>query len=226
MTNLVVKSATPSCTSEKGKPWQSYIETTFNIQRRMADHHFARAQSWTELVAAHDRFVEDYNGQAHWAHRERGDGRRSPQEVLGWVSGVRYRTEELRRAFFSSQFVRVLDSLGYTRFWNWRIYKEEGLAKREAALWLSAESLTVEHGREPLSRYDVKYLPGTGKLRAITRPRLFETSYVLPQLRLFELGEAGWLKALELDEYAPRKPRRLQALQDSLFPFLAGVGGA
>lgn len=30
---------------ERGKPWQSYIETTFNIQHRMADwHYFARAQ--------------------------------------------------------------------------------------------------------------------------------------------------------------------------------------
>lgn len=28
---------------ERGKPWQSYVETTFNIQRRLADHHFQRA---------------------------------------------------------------------------------------------------------------------------------------------------------------------------------------
>ena len=30
---------------ESGRPWQSYIETTFNIQRRMADFHFAKAES-------------------------------------------------------------------------------------------------------------------------------------------------------------------------------------
>ena len=30
---------------DRGKPWQSYIETTFNIQRRMADFHFAGAES-------------------------------------------------------------------------------------------------------------------------------------------------------------------------------------
>jgi putative transposase len=45
---------------EKGKPWQSFIETTFNIQRRMADYHFARAESWRELVEAHARWKEDY----------------------------------------------------------------------------------------------------------------------------------------------------------------------
>lgn len=39
----------------KRQAWQSYIETTFNVQRRMADWHFAQAKSWAELLAAHDR---------------------------------------------------------------------------------------------------------------------------------------------------------------------------
>jgi putative transposase len=30
---------------ERGRPWQSYVETTFNIQRRMADWHFARRRA-------------------------------------------------------------------------------------------------------------------------------------------------------------------------------------
>src|ERR671911_733772 len=107
---------------ERGRPWQSYIETAFNVQRRMADWHFAKAGSWADLVDAHERFVEDYNAQEHWAHREREDGRRSPAEVLGFVSGVRHGEEELARAFFSARFVRVLDSLGYARFRNWRLY--------------------------------------------------------------------------------------------------------
>jgi putative transposase len=46
---------------ERGRPWQNYVETTFNVQRRMADWHFSKAESWPELVAAHERFVEDYN---------------------------------------------------------------------------------------------------------------------------------------------------------------------
>ena len=67
-------------------------------------------------MEAHDRFVEDYNAQAHFAHRGRDDGRRSPREMLGFASGVRHREEELGRVFFSARFVRVLDSLGYARF--------------------------------------------------------------------------------------------------------------
>src|SRR5215208_2739184 len=85
---------------EKGKPYQNYSETTFNIQRRMADHYFAEAESWEELVVAHDRWVEDYNAQRHFAHEDREDGRRSPVEVLSFLSGLlRYHSEDLKRAF-------------------------------------------------------------------------------------------------------------------------------
>ncbi len=40
---------------ERRQPWQSFIETTFNIQKRMADHHFLKARSWEDLVEEHDR---------------------------------------------------------------------------------------------------------------------------------------------------------------------------
>jgi hypothetical protein len=205
---------------ERGRPWQNYAETTFAIQERMADHHFGLAESWPELVGAHERWVHDYNHQDHWAHLGREDGRRSPMEVLGWLSEVRYRPEDLERAFFSSRFTRVLDGLGYARFRHWRLYGEEGLAKKEAALWLQEESLTLEYRGQPLSRYEVALEGGTEELRAVARPTLFERGYVLSQGRLFPLGvlgKDGWLKALKLDGYAPRKPSRPQALQGVLF---------
>ena len=212
---------------ERGKPWQNYAETTFAIQQRMADHHFGRAESWSELVAAHERWVEDYNHQDHWAHLGREDGRRSPLEVLGWLSEVRYRPEDLKRAFFSSRFTRVLDGLGYARFRHWRLYGEEGLAKEEAALWLQEESLTLEYRGQPLSRYEVEFVAGTGELRVVAHPRLFETPHATSQPKLFALdalGDGGWLKALRLEGYAPRGPRRPSALQEALFPFSAGWG--
>jgi putative transposase len=204
---------------ERGKPWQSYIETTFNIQHRMGDWHFARAQNWAELVAVHDSWVDAYNHQSHWAHRDRKDGRRAPLEVLGWVSGRRHESEKLARAFFSSRFARTLNPRGYARFRHWLVYGDEGLARCEAALWLSKENLTVEFHGQLLSRYDVTYIPGTDRLREVKSPTLFETPYVLPQLRLFELDDTEWLKALKVGEYALRRLRRPQALQDVLFSY-------
>jgi transposase InsO family protein len=211
---------------ERGRPWQNYVETTFNVQRRMADWRFAKAESWSELALAHERFVEDYNAQGHFAHQGRDDGRRSPAEVLGFASGVRHRGEELRRAFFSSRFSRTLDSLGYARFRHWRIYGEEALAGREAALWLAAESLNLEHAGEPLARYEVRVEAETGKLRSVRRPRLFGTAAAVAQPRLFgldTLGETGWLKALKLEGYASRRPRGPLALQHALFPYAEGL---
>ncbi len=144
--------------------------------------------------------------------------------MLGfYTSLLRYREEDLGRAFFSTRFSRVLDGLGYARFRDWRLYGEEGLARHEAAVWLQPGSLVVEYGGETLSAYDVDLAPGGEagkKLRTVGRPRLFETSYASAQLRLFAMNDVGWLKAMKLQEYTPRRPRGPMALQEVLFPYL------
>lgn len=214
---------------EKGEPWQNYSEMTLSIQRRMADWHFARAESWAELVREHERWWTSYNAQRHSAHEQRKDGRRSPEEVLSWVTGMRFHPKDLERAFFSTRFSRKLDSFGYATLQRFRLYAEEALARKEAALWLQEETLSVEYGGQTLSSYEVKYDADSGnasggfvggKLREVMKPTLFETSYAVQRhLRLFELatvlGEEGWLKVLGLDDYAPRRPRRPDELQQA-----------
>jgi putative transposase len=209
---------------EKGQPWQSYIESAFSVQQRLADYHFQKAQSFEEIVAAHDQFVADYDTQKHFAHEERKDGRRSPAEVLGWLVSVRHVPEELERAFFSVRFTRTLDASGYARIRHWRVYCEEGLAHSQGALWLGADALTAEFAGETLARYEVAYSPSAGRLREVKSPRLYTTRYhYSAQLRLFGLaeflGEAGWLKAVRLRGYAPRGSRKHPALQQALFAY-------
>ena len=209
---------------EKGEPWQNFSEAQFGVQKRMADHHFVEAENWPELVAVHDRWMADYNLQRHFAHEGREDGRRSPVEVLGFLTGIRYNPEDLQRAFFSTRYVRILDLLGYARLMNWRVYGAEALAAREAALWLDEENLTVEYQGEALSRYEIALQAKTGKLTKVGSPQLFETAHRNPQPRLFDLAEIRWLKALRADDYAPRRPYRPQGLQESLFPYAEGQG--
>lgn len=177
----------------------------------MADYYFARARSFEEIVAAHDRFVADYNTQKHFAHQDRKDGRQSPAEVLGWLVSVRHIPEELERAFFSVRFTRTLDASGYARIRHWRVYGEEGLARNQVALWLGTDSLTVEFAGDALACYEVAYSPSAGRLRDVRSPRLFATRHHhSPQLRLFELngtlGEGGWLKAIRVVS-TPRESR-------------------
>lgn len=140
-------------------------------------------------------------------------------EVLSFLTGIRYHPEDLQRAFFSTRYVRVLDPLGYARLMYWRVYGEEALAKREAALWLDEENLTVEYQGETLSRYEIALQTGTGKLDEVGSSQLFETAHRSPQLRLFDLSEILWLRALRASDYAPRRPSRPQALQEALFPY-------
>ncbi|MDP9373819.1 MAG: helix-turn-helix domain-containing protein [Chloroflexota bacterium] len=199
------------------QPWQSLIETQFNVQRRMADWPFAQATTWSDLVAAHDRFVADFNYQAHWAHRRREDGRHSPAEVLGWVSGKQRTPEELHRIFYSTRFGRKLDRVGYCRFRHWRVYGEQGLADTGVAVWLYGEHLTVEFADEPLAQYHVRYAPDKKHLNAVTLAQLFDTPHRAKQLPLWALGDGEWLKVIRLEPYAPRRQRREPHLQARLF---------
>jgi putative transposase len=119
---------------EKGRPWQSYLVTAFNVQRRMADWHFAKAKSWPELHRAHARWVEEYNAQYHAAHVKRADGKRSPAEVLGVLREERLLPTDLDRTFSAERYVRVLDAFGRVVWRRWKLYGEEALTGREAAL--------------------------------------------------------------------------------------------
>lgn len=96
--------------------------------------------------------MSDYNVQRHFAHEDREDGRHSPDAVLGFYTALlRYREEALHRAFFEVRFRRVLDSLGYARLMHWRILGNEGLAKRDVALWIGGDALTIEYDGQALS---------------------------------------------------------------------------
>jgi len=119
---------------EKGRPWQSYLETAWGVQRRMADHYFAKAENWSGLLEEHDRWINGYNLQEHYAHQYRKEGRRSPSDVLSWVKTLRYREEDLARAFFSARHTRTLDNLGYLTLQRFRLYAEEGLAGQQVAV--------------------------------------------------------------------------------------------
>ena len=73
------------------------------------------------------------------------------------------------------------------------VTRTQDLASYLSVLYAAAESLTVEHAGEPLSRYEVRVEAGTGESRSVARPRLFESSHKLrrPQQHLFALDSLG-----------------------------------
>ena len=190
---------------DSGQPWQNFIETHFNVMRRMADYHAAQATSWAELPVTHERCFHDYNQQAHFAHRERADGRHSPAAVLGWVQGIWCEPADLDR-LFRLRAMRVLNAHGCVRFRHWRLYGERGLAGERAAVWLWDETLTIEHAAETLAQYRVA-AAADGRLREVADPRFFTTGHASPQPFLAPLDETDWYPAQRMAPYRPRRKR-------------------
>ena len=192
---------------DRHQPWQSSIESQFNVQRRMADWHFAKAATWRELLTAHDRWVVDFNYQAHWAHRERQDSRHSPVEVLARVCGRLVAPEELHRVFYATRFGRTLNRFGYARFRHWRVYGERSLPGEAVAVWLYGETLTVTFADEPLAQYHVTYQPDQRLLASVSDLDRFDTPYQSPQPFLWDLSDGEWLSVIRDPPYTPRRQR-------------------
>jgi putative transposase len=199
------------------QPWQSYIETCFNVQRRMADYHFNQATTWDELDQRHAAWVYDYNTQEHWAHLKRQDGRRSPAEVLDQVQGRAFSDQELARIFAPLLTRRRVDQQGYVRFRNWRLYGERGLAGEPASIWVTEEDVTIQADDDPLATYEVKYQRDQRHFRQVMPKQIFETRHGSPQPPLLELGPDDWLLAIEQPRRSRRRRRRSALVQAELF---------
>ena len=105
---------------EPRQAWQNYIESHFNIFRRMSDAKLERATSWEEVLSIHRIWMHNYNVQRHWAHEARDDGCHSPVEVLGGQTGTMYPPSVLDRILFATRDIRHLDKHGFLRFQNWK----------------------------------------------------------------------------------------------------------
>jgi hypothetical protein len=124
--------------------WQNYIESCFNVQRRMADWYFETAKTWEDLLAIHEKWVRNYNYQKHFAHEQREDGRHSPAEVLGWVAGKQFEPDYMYRAFSAICETRTLTKAGYVRFRDFLLYGERSLAGNKALINIFQDTLALE----------------------------------------------------------------------------------
>jgi hypothetical protein len=97
------------------------------------------------------------------------------------------------------------------------MYGEHGLATEHAAVWLYAETLTIEFADEPLAQYKVRYQPDKAHLLTVEDPMVFETPYRSAQLPLWELSDAEWLKVVRRPPYAPRRAPLEAPMQAALF---------
>jgi hypothetical protein len=132
------------------------------VQRRMADWSFEKAQTWDDLLAAHEKWLRDYNFQKHMAHDKRDDGCHSPAAVLQWIKGVQPEPELVYQAFSAMCETRRLNKAGYARFRNFLLYGERNLAGETVQVDIFQDVLTLDYHQERLSRYSVEW--GSGQI--------------------------------------------------------------
>jgi len=195
---------------KKGKPYQNYIEAAFGVQRRMADWSFEKAQTWEDLLAAHEKWLLDYNHQKHMAHEKREDNCHSPAAVLGWVKGMQPAPDLIYRAFSAVGEMRVLNKAGYAKFRNFLLYGELGLAGHKALVNIFQDTLALEYGDSPLSKYSVEWQPDDKHLLRVGNPRLYSHPYKHPQLPLWKPGEVEWHVIIRCEPKPQRKRHRVQ----------------
>jgi len=190
---------------DPGAPWQNYAETLFSVQKRLADHAFSNARTWPEIQQAHQTWWHNYNVEHHFAHRERQDGRHSPEAVLRGVLGRTIPEDVLSRALYATQFTRQIDRHGYVRFKHWKFFGENGLAGEEVSVWIYEDTLKVEHQATTLSLYSIRLAPDRASIASVSNARRLETHFRSPQLDLWRLSDTEWVLALRRPESGPRK---------------------
>lgn len=210
---------------KKGRPYQNYIEAAFGVQRRMADWSFEKAQTWEDLLSAHNKWMTDYNFQKHMAHEERQDGCHSPAAVLGWIKGMQPEPALVHQVFEAICETRRLNKAGYAKFRNFLLYGERGLAGQEAVVNIFQDLLTLEHQQEKLSRYSVEWQPDGRHLARVGNPRFYQHPYQSPQRELWETGSVEWFVIIRTDPPMRRRKRkgRLLVVQPPLLPDDTGV---
>jgi putative transposase len=179
---------------EKGKPWQNLIEAQFKVQLRLADFKFEQAQTLGEVQHQHAAFIETFNTTAHWAHRQRDDGSRTPVDVLGWLRGRRVEPKQLRELFGRTGFLRTVNRYGFVSVQRFYLYAEDGLSRQRVSIWIYEGELSIEYPQTLLARYRCAYDPQHRQLQDVSAPTFYATPFASPQLELIELDDAQWIK--------------------------------
>jgi transposase len=189
--------------STHGESYLNWIETHFNIQRRLYDYQFALTRTPAELEQRHQEFIQLYNTTAHQGLLQDQRLPPIPLEILGEAKGRLYPQDELTRKFVQAVFPRTTNQYGCVTLHSYHFYVEEGLPHTRVLLWVYGEQLRAMWEDVVLAEYQCHY---DGQARkVITKPPgvLYATRFASPQGILLPLTSQERLVL-----YRPTAPRR------------------
>jgi transposase InsO family protein len=108
--------------STKEESYLNWMETHFNVQRRLYDYQFALSATPMEFEQAHQAFLELYNTTAHQGLLEDGFDPPIPLVVLGEAKGRLMTPEELTRKFSRALFPRTTNPYGCVTLHSYHFY--------------------------------------------------------------------------------------------------------
>jgi hypothetical protein len=207
--------------STKGESYLNWMETHFNVQRRLYDYQFSLTTTPAAFEQAHHAFMATYNTTAHQGLLNDRFDPPIPLQVLGEAKGRIYSAEELNRHFAHDLFPRMTNRYGCVTLHHYHFYVEQGLPATPVLLWLSGDQLRAVFDNVVAAEYrchydwrhrhvinirdgvfyHTRYASSQGALIPIT-PQESRVLY-RPQLRGRRVRQASSIQQLPLFEWIP-----------------------
>jgi putative transposase len=173
--------------STKGESYLNWMETHFNVQRRLFDYQFSLTTTPGEFERVHQTFIETYNTTAHQGLLKDQFDPPIPLHVLGEAKGRMYTQEELARKFSRALFPRTTNRHGCVTLHSYHFYVEAGLLQTQVFLWVYGEQLRAVLDHVVLAEYHCRYDWREHKVKDIRDGVFYATRFASPQRSLVPL---------------------------------------
>jgi transposase InsO family protein len=173
--------------STKGESYLNWMETHFNVQRRLYDYQFSLSTTPMEFEQAHQAFMELYNTTAPQGLLKDRFDPPIPLVVLGEAKGRIYTPEALTRQFSRALFPRTTNPYGCVTLHSYHFYVEQGVPHTKVLLWVYGEQLRAVLDNVILAEYHCRYDWRTRKVTEIRDGVFYPTRFASPQGALIPL---------------------------------------
>jgi transposase len=189
--------------SPKGESYLHWMETHFNVQRRLDDYQCSLSTTPLEFEQAHQAFMELSNTTAHQGLLKDRCDPPIPLVVLGEAKGRICTPEEFTRKFSRALFPRTTNPYGCVTLHSYHFSVEHGVPQTQVVLWVYGEQLRAVLDNVVLAEYHCR---DDWRTRTVTEIRdgvFYPTRFASPQGALIPLTPQ---ESLVL--YRPRGRRR------------------
>jgi hypothetical protein len=169
----------------------NWMETHFNVQRRLYDYQFSLTTTPAAFEQAHQAFMALYNTTAHQGLLHDQFDPPIPLMVLGDAKGRTYSPEALGRKFSHALLPRTTNQYGCVTLHHSHFYVEAGVPKTQVLLWVSGGQLRAVLDHVVLAEYRCRYDWRERQVTDIRDGAFYPTRFASPQGALIPRNAQG-----------------------------------